>query len=95
LRLVVPWIDFNGLLDTAFEQIRHYSASDVAVSLRLLRAFGDLAGSIPDPNLRSLIIGRAERVVAGCSDCLPEDDLVKLRHRMAQLVALLDLRAGA
>jgi uncharacterized membrane protein len=88
LRLVVPWIDFNGLMDTAFEQIRHYSASDIAVSLRLLRAFGDLASSISDPNLRSLVIGRAERVVAGCSGRLPEDDLVKLRHRMAQLVAV-------
>ena len=35
LRVVVPWIDFEGLLDTAFEQIRHYSQSDIAVSLRL------------------------------------------------------------
>jgi uncharacterized membrane protein len=70
LRLIVPWIDFNGLLDTAFEQIRHYSASDIAVSLRLLRAFGDLASSISDPNVRSLVIARAERVVAGCTDRL-------------------------
>ena len=75
------------LLDTAFEQIRHYSASDIVVSLRLLRAFGDLASSISDPDLRRLVIGRAERVVDGCSDRLPGDDLVKLRHRMAQLVA--------
>jgi uncharacterized membrane protein len=87
LRLIVPWIDFNGLLDTAFEQIRHYSASDIAVSLRLLRAFGDLAASISDPNVRSLVIARAERVVAGCTDRLPEDDLVKLRQRMAPFSA--------
>jgi uncharacterized membrane protein len=85
LRLVVPWIDFNGLLDTAFEQIRHYAASDIAVSLRLLRAFGDLAGSISDPKLRGLVLGRAGRVVAGCTNRLPEDDLGKLRQRMALL----------
>jgi hypothetical protein len=56
LRVVVPWISYEGLLDTAFEQIRHYSKSDIAVSLRLLRAFDDmvLAGaftqgdSVPD-----------------------------------------------
>ena len=27
-----PWISHEGLLDTAFEQIRHYSKSDIAVS---------------------------------------------------------------
>ncbi len=85
LRLVVPWIDFNGLLDTAFEQIRHYAASDVAVSLRLLRAFNDIAGSIPDPKLRSIVIERAGRVVVSCIDHLPETDLIKLRERMARL----------
>ena len=85
LRLVVPWIDFNGLLDTAFEQIRHYSASDIAVSLRLMRAFGDLADAIGDPHLRGFILGRAGRVVAGCTSRLPEDELGKLRQRMALL----------
>ena len=39
-RVLVPWISVDGMLDTAFEQIRHYAASDVAVSLRLLRAIG-------------------------------------------------------
>jgi hypothetical protein len=27
---VVPWMSFDGLLDTAFEQIRHYGAADIA-----------------------------------------------------------------
>ena len=45
LRLVLPWISFEGLVDTAFEQIRHYSSADAAVSLRLLRAFGDILDS--------------------------------------------------
>jgi uncharacterized membrane protein len=38
LRLFVPWITFDSLLDTAFEQVRHYAVADAAVSLRLLRA---------------------------------------------------------
>ena len=45
LRLFVPWMSFDGLLDTAFEQIRHYAAADVAVSLRLMRAFNDIASA--------------------------------------------------
>src|SRR5271167_3443724 len=56
LRVVVPWISYEGLLDTAFEQIRHYAKSDIAVSLRLVRAFDDMAvaGASQD-ELQSLI----------------------------------------
>ena len=43
LRVVVPWIDFEGLLNTACEPIRHYSKSDIAVSLRLIRALDDIS----------------------------------------------------
>ena len=39
-RVSIQWIDFERLLDSAFEQIRMYSKGDIAVSLRLLRAFG-------------------------------------------------------
>ncbi len=42
----VPWIRVDGMLDTAFEQIHHYSANNAAVSLRLLRAIGDIAGTL-------------------------------------------------
>ena len=61
LRVVLPWIDLDGLLDTAFEQIRHYSASDVAVSLRLLRAYGDIASTVRDPELRDMLSGARKR----------------------------------
>jgi uncharacterized membrane protein len=89
LRLVVPWIDSNGLLDTAFDQIRHYSAADVAVSLRLLRAFIDIARSAEDPQLRRTILSRARRVVAACKDRLAEDDLSKLQKRLAMLESMV------
>src|SRR5450759_1297222 len=38
VRASIGWIHFERLLDSAFDQIRIYSKSDVAVSLRLLRA---------------------------------------------------------
>ena len=53
LRLTVPWLGFQGLLDTAFEQIRHYAVADVAVSLRLLRAFDDIASTTPHAELKN------------------------------------------
>ena len=67
LRLFVPWMSFDGLLDTAFEQIRHYAAADVAVSLRLMRAFNDIASATQHADLRARLLERARRVAAGCA----------------------------
>jgi len=84
-RLFVPWISFGGLLDTAFEQIRHYAAADIAVSLRLLRAFRDIANATVHDDLRIELIHRGKRVAAGCTGHLPEDDLIKLQQRLDAL----------
>jgi uncharacterized membrane protein len=87
VRVVLPQIRLEGLLDTAFEQIRHYSQSDVAVSLRLLRAFSDIAQTVSDPESHTTLLQRASRVVTGCAPHLPEDDLAKLRQRLAAIEA--------
>ena len=85
LRLFVPWISFDDLLDTAFEQIRHYAAADVAVSLRLMRAFSDIASATQHTDLRTALFDRGRRVAAGCAGHLPKDELVKLQRRLAAL----------
>ena len=56
------------MLDTAFEQIRHYSTSDAAVSLRLLRALEDIAYAVDDDETRAKLFARGQRIVAGCND---------------------------
>src|SRR5271155_845708 len=91
LRLAIPWIGYEGLLDTAFEQIRHYAKSDIAVSLRVLRAFDDmLVAGAPAAGRRSLT-ERARRVVEGCERNLPSEEVEPLRRRLARL----ELRAKA
>jgi uncharacterized membrane protein len=87
LRLSVPRIGFDGLLDLAFEQIRHYAAADAAVSLRLMRALGDIASAASDPELRRELVARGERVVAGCTGRLQADDLRRLERRLGLLKA--------
>jgi uncharacterized membrane protein len=83
LRLTVPWMSFDGLLDTAFEQIRHYAAADAAVSLRLMRAFIDIASTTQDSDLRGKLVDRAGCVAAGCAEHLPKEELEKFRQRLA------------
>jgi uncharacterized membrane protein len=83
LRVYMPWIGFEGLLDTAFEQIRHYASSDVAVSLRLLRALSDIASTTQGPTLRAELLERAKHVVAGCT--APPAELARVQERLMAL----------
>jgi uncharacterized membrane protein len=85
VRASIGWIHFERLLDAALEQIRMYSKTDVAVSLRLLRALGDIAASTPDPEFRRILVEHGMRTVAGCAEKLGEEELRELRARQAAL----------
>ena len=85
VRAGIAWIHFERLLDAAFEQIRMYSKTDVAVSLRLLRALGDIAASTPDPEFRRILVEHGVRTLAGCAERLAEEELRELRDRQAAL----------
>ncbi len=84
-RVFVPWISVDGMFDTAFEQIRHYATSDGVVSLRLLRAIGDIASTLSQDDIRAALLGRARRVVDGASERLSEADAKRLQERLAAL----------
>jgi len=88
-RVSIPWIDFEHLLDSAFEQIRMYSKNDVAVSLRLLRALGDIATGNTDSGVRRILAEWGSRVIEGCAEGLREEELRPIRVRQAALEKLL------
>jgi len=87
-RVHIQWIDFEKLLESAFGQIRMYSESDVAVSLRLLRALGDIAITSPDEKYRRILLDHGRRVVDGCAKHLGAEDLRNLNIRLAELETL-------
>ncbi len=88
LRVSIQWIDFERLLTSAFEQIRLYSQSDIAVSLRMLRALGDIASTTTDPNYHRALQAMGRRIVDGCAAKLNEEDLRPMRLRQAVLEKL-------
>ncbi len=88
VRVSLGWIQFPRLLDAAFEQIRMYAKGDLAVSLRLLRAFGDIAATTTDPDYRQILIERGWRTIAGCAEKMGEDEMRELRVRQEALAAL-------
>ena len=94
LRVYVPWIRFDRLLASAFEQIRMYSKTDVAVSLRMLRALGDIATTTNDPEIHRILVNRANRIAAGCAERLGEDELREIRVRLSALESVLAINRG-
>jgi uncharacterized membrane protein len=84
-RVFVPWISVDGMFDTAFEQIRHYAANDAAVSLRLIRAIGDIADTSQQADTRAKLLERARRVVDGCDERLGGTEAARLQQRVAML----------
>jgi uncharacterized membrane protein len=88
-RVMVQWIDFERLTDAAFEQIRLYSQTDVVVSLRMLRALGDIATTTGDAALRRGLVQRGRRIVAGCAARLGEPELVEMRARLRTLESMV------
>ena len=91
VRASVRWMHFERLLEAAFEQIRMYSKTDVAVSLRLLRALGDIAASTPDLEYRRVLVEQGIRVVTGCEEKLGEEELIPLRARQVALENFLSI----
>jgi uncharacterized membrane protein len=94
LRVSMLWPDLDRLVDAAFDQVRLYSRGDVAVSLRMLRALGDVASTIPNPAVQQGLAERGRRIVAGCAAKLDEDELGELRQRLATLERQAGLPQG-
>jgi uncharacterized membrane protein len=88
-RVSIPWISPDGLLKSAFEQIRLYSKSDVAVSLRMLRALGDIAWTNSEPAFRRALYEEGRRIVEGCAEKLGEEELRPMRSRLSALEKLV------
>jgi len=88
VRASIEWTHFEHLLEVAFEQIRMYAKTDMAVSLRLLRALGDIASSTPDPEYYRMLAECGARTVAGCEG-LSDEALKELHARQASLERFL------
>jgi len=85
VRVAIPWIGFDKLLGSAFEQIGFYARGDVAVSLRLLRALADIAACTQDPAFHRALVAQGKRIVEGCDEHLGELELDKMRVRLTTL----------
>jgi uncharacterized membrane protein len=88
VRVSIPPMKFSRLSETAFEQIRLYSKSDVAVSMRMQRALHDISITVPDWDDRRFLAGIGKRIVNGCSEHLNREEISEILVRQSALEEL-------
>ncbi len=77
----------EDLVDLSFEQIRQYGATDLAVSLRLLRVMGDVAERCDAPVVRARLAHHARLLVQRTRGAHDPADCEELERRLARLQA--------
>ncbi len=85
VRLLLDPIDFAGVLEAAFNQIRQNAAGQASVSIRLLEALALIAGATREPQRLAAIGRQAEMVYGASAGALAEVDRAALDERHAGL----------
>lgn len=73
LRIITQPVTFVGLINAAFNQIRQYSNSDVAVTIRLLEAISTIARYTQNPKDREALRRHAEMIQRDSNNAVSEE----------------------
>ena len=90
LRVIVEGVTFEGLVDTAFNQIRQYSKSDVAVTIRLLEAIACIATYTRNSKQREALRRHAEMILNSSREQISqEQDQKDVQEQYHQVIKAL------
>jgi uncharacterized membrane protein len=91
LRVIADSVTFAGLTDVAFNQIRQYSTSDVAVTIRLLEAIAAIAPYTRNKTDRAALLRHANMIKNGSHEIVTEDfDKKEIEQRYQAAVRALE-----
>lgn len=85
IRATIPWIDFDALLESAFDQIRVYARTDLAVSLRLFRALSDIATMANSKSVNRSVLDLGSRIIESCAGHQDARSMERLNGRLKEL----------
>jgi uncharacterized membrane protein len=91
----VMWhpVTHEGVMDSAFNQIRQFSAASPAVMTRLLEVYARLAGNTRTEEERAIVRKHADMAIRACRENFPEpNDLIDAEERHRKVLA--NLAAG-
>lgn len=87
--VVVPAVRYSDLVDLAFDQLRQYGRSDLAIALRQLKALGDVAECIEHREGLQRISRQARDIDRALHAVFPDEDLSELERRVARVLRLV------
>lgn len=83
-------IDFAGVLDAAFDQIRQCARTSPAVAIRLLEALAHIGRATDDDGRRDTLRVQARLIMDGCDERWLDHDREALDERFRLFTAVLD-----
>lgn len=87
LRIIADILDFEGVLDAAFNQIRQFSSGSTAVIIRLMEAMITILKFTSKQNHKDAVIKHAKMILAkGESDIIEKNDLDDLKKRADKIL---------
>ncbi|MBD1939753.1 DUF2254 domain-containing protein [Microcoleus sp. FACHB-68] len=89
LRAIANSVTFAGITDDAFNQIRQYGGSDVAVTIRLLEAIAAIAPHTRNRKDREALLHHATMIERGSQQLSEEHDRKDVEERYLAAVKLL------
>lgn len=87
LRVIADTMDFEGILDAAFNQIRQFSAGSTAVIIRLMEALITIHKFAKNENYRQAVIKHADMVLRMGKESIKEkNDISDLEERSKKIL---------
>jgi uncharacterized membrane protein len=87
LRIIADTLHFEGILDTAFNQIRQFSEDSPAVTLRLMEALITIQGFTSNEKQKKAVIKHAEMVLSsGKLNFEEKNDIDDLTERAVKIL---------
>ncbi len=84
-RVIMRRHSFQRALDLAFNQLRQYGRTDMAVSIRMLRALEEIASATSAAERLARVWHHGRLVVAACGKDFQPEDREELELRLASL----------
>lgn len=88
-RLILNHVTYEGILDSAFNQIRQYANGSADISIRLLEVFYSIAESTRDKKKIQSIERHASMVYGAAESSLSENDRLDLKERYDAFIQLI------
>ncbi|MCB0705517.1 MAG: DUF2254 domain-containing protein [Saprospiraceae bacterium] len=87
LRIIADTVNFQGVLDTAFNQIRQFSGGNTAVIIRLMEALITIYGFVEKAKYKKAVIRHAEMVLTIGKETIKEkNDIQDLTNRSKDIL---------